>query len=120
MKTTLRAAMAMTAWMIAPSTFAADIDGTWNVSIEAPTGTSKATLVLTQAGDAIEGRYTGQFGESPVAGAVKGDEIVLTYRGEMQGVPIEVVYTGTVAAGVFSGKVTVVGFGDGKFKATRQ
>ena len=120
MRTTLKAFLTMTAWMIAPLAMAASMDGTWIVNIEAPTGPSKATLVLTQVGDAITGSYTGQFGEAPLTGTASGNDVTITYHVEMQGVPLEVRYVGTVQGHSFSGKVIVIGFGEGSFKATKQ
>jgi hypothetical protein len=120
MKATLKVLFTMTACMAASIAIGADIDGTWLVTIEAPTGTSKATLVLTQTGTDVTGHYAGQFGEAPVTGTTKGHEIELTYRVEMQGVPLEVNYIGTVEGAVFRGKVVVPGFGEGTFSGTKR
>ena len=120
MRTIVKSLLMMSVWIVVPIALAADIDGTWLVSIEAPTGTSKSTLVLAHDGDAITGRYNGQFGEAPVTGAVRGGDITLTYHVEMQGVPLDVTYTGKLAGGTMSGKVVVFGFGEGTFKATKQ
>jgi len=120
MRTTLKAFLTMTAWVVAPLAFAGSMDGTWIVNIDAPTGQSKATLVLTQSGDAITGSYTGQFGEAPVTGTASGNDVTITYHVEMQGVPLEVRYVGKVQGHSFNGKVNVIGFGEGSFKATKQ
>ena len=120
MKTTLKAFLAITAWMVAPIAIAGSMDGTWIVNIEAPTGQSKATLVLIQTGDAITGNYTGQFGEAPVTGIANGNDVTLTYHVEMQGVPLDVTYVGKIQGHSFSGKVVVHGFGEGSFKGTKQ
>ena len=120
MRTIVKSVLMTSAWIVVPLAVAADIDGTWLVSIDAPTGASKSTLVLAHDGDVITGRYNGQFGEAPVTGTTRGDDITLTYHVEMQGVPLDVTYTGTLVGDAMSGKVVVLGFGEGTFKATKQ
>src|SRR5262245_38277440 len=120
MKTTLLVALALCASIMTTVTKAADVDGTWIVTIDAATGQSSSTLELKCAGTNISGTYKGQFGEAQLAGSLRGDDLVIEVRPEMQGVPLEVKYVGKVDGTSMTGTVTVVGFGEGTFKGIKQ
>ena len=120
MKSILKSFLIMNALALAQMAAAADVSGTWKMSIEMQAGTSSPVFVLTQKGETITGNYKGEFGEAPVIGTIKGNDLSLAYRTEVQGVPLDVTYTGTVEGNTMSGKLLLVGFGDGTFKGIKQ
>ena len=61
------------------SAVAADITGTWQVTVHTPppTGDVPATFVLKQNGVKITGNYDGYGGAEEVAGTINGNDVVL-------------------------------------------
>lgn len=99
---------------------AADVTGTWNMTVETSSGNGTPTLVLVQKGEAITGNYKGQLGEADVSGTIKGDDISLIYKVDAQGQILTVTYAGKVAGNSMSGRVSMGQFGDGTFKGSKQ
>jgi hypothetical protein len=62
------------------SAAAADITGTWELTIHypPPDGDFTATYVLKQDGEKITGTYHGLRGPADVTGTIKGNDVVLT------------------------------------------
>jgi hypothetical protein len=100
--------------------YAADVNGTWKISIESETSKSSSTLVLKNDGAVITGTYQGQFSDAPLTGTLKGNEILIAFKTETQGVPLDITYVGTVVGDTMTGTVNVLGFGEGTFKGVRQ
>jgi hypothetical protein len=61
----------------------------------------------------------GRFGEAPVTGAIKGNQVTLSVTGSAEGQEIKMDYTGTVDGDAMAGKVVFGAFGEGTFKGTR-
>ena len=101
-------------------TIAADMSGTWEITVQSQAGRTHSVFALTQRGDAITGEYQGQFGEAPVTGTIQGNDVALEVHTETQGVPIEIAYTGTFDGEKFTGKIVVAGFGEGTFVGVRK
>ncbi len=120
MKIGSRILLAVTLFAMSQTIAAVELDGTWVMDIKMQSGTAHSTFALVQDGEALTGNYRGQFGEASVSGTVKGSVIALGYEVEIQGVPVEVTYLGTLEGGVMRGTVTIVGFGDGTFVGTKQ
>jgi hypothetical protein len=103
--------------VFAAPAFAADVDvtGKWTMAVETQAGSGTPTFDLKQDGENVTGHYSGQLGEAPVTGTVKGNEVVLTYKVSGQGQELVVTYTGTVEGDTMKGKVSLGEFGDGTF-----
>jgi hypothetical protein len=88
---------------VAFAAYAADIGGTWNLTVETSAGTGNPTLVLVQNGENLTGTYTGRFGESPVKGTFKDGAIAfsITVKGPMG--EAEINYVGKVDGNAMSG-----------------
>jgi hypothetical protein len=114
-KTVIAAVLAMAAQVA----MAADVTGTWNMTVETQAGSGNPVFTLKQTGDNVTGTYKGQLGEAPVTGTVKGNEVALSYKLEAQGMAIEVKYTGTVDGNNISGKLSLGDMGEGTFKGTK-
>lgn len=102
---------------LASPTIAADADvtGKWTMTVETQAGTGNPTFDLKQEGSNITGQYSGQLGEAPVTGTVKGAEVTFGFKVSGQGQELEVTYTGTVDGDTMQGKVSLGDFGDGTF-----
>ena len=61
---------------------AANVAGTWNLSMTSQRGTFEQTLKLEQKGDAVTGTLSGRRGDSPVKGSVKGDTLTFSVTRE--------------------------------------
>lgn len=104
----------------AASVYAADVAGTWSLSVESPRGVRESTLTLTQSGEELTGTLKGQRGETPVTGTLKDNALELNYTLEMQGTGIDVKYTGIVDGDTMSGTIDFGGMGEGKFTGKKQ
>jgi hypothetical protein len=114
----LMVALALSA--AAQLTWAADVTGTWLMTVEIQGGGGNPTFVLAQKGEEVTGTYKGQLGEAPVTGSLKGNDLSLSYKISAQGVDLEVKYIGTVSGNTMNGKVSLGEFGEGTFKGTKQ
>lgn len=99
---------------------AADVSGTWAVSVETPAGSGTPTFVLKQEGEKVTGTYTGQLGEAPVTGTVKGSAIEFSFDLTVQGTALHVTYAGTVEGATMKGTVKLGELGDGTFTGKKQ
>ena len=106
--------------LVTAAVWAADVTGTWVMTVDTGQGTGNPTFVLKQEGEKVTGNYKGQLGEAPVTGTIKGNDLALNYKISAQGVDLEVKYTGTVDGKNVSGKVSLGELGEGTFKGTKQ
>ena len=100
--------------------WAADVSGTWLMTVETQAGTGNPTFTLKQDGEKVTGTYKGQLGEAPVTGTIKGNALALSYKISAQGTDLEVKYIGTVDGKNVSGKMSLGELGEGTFKGTKQ
>ncbi len=92
------------------------VTGTWVFSVDIPTGSGNATLVLEQEGSTVTGTYSGVMGERvPVTGTAEegvvklffaSDEGLVSYEARLEGITMEgtTVY-GDRGAGTFRGRI---------------
>jgi hypothetical protein len=92
------------------------VTGTWVFSVDIPTGSGNATLVLEQEGSTITGTYSGAMGDRlPVTGTSEdgvvklffaSDEGLVSYEARLEGITMEgtTVY-GDRGAGTFRGRI---------------
>lgn len=112
--------VASTLTLATVTAWAADVTGTWNMTVETQAGTGNPVFTLKQEGENITGNYKGQLGEAPVTGTLKGNELTLSYKISAQGAELEVKYAGVVDGNSVSGKVMLGELGEGTFKGTKQ
>jgi hypothetical protein len=112
----------MAAWLLmaVQAAHAADVTGTWIMMVQTSAGSGSPTFTLTQKAGVIAGTYKGQFGEAPVNGTIKDDEVSWQFNVETQGVPLTITYTGKVSGKAISGKVSLGQFGEGTFTGMLQ
>ncbi|HXB75315.1 MAG TPA: hypothetical protein VNY05_44195 [Candidatus Acidoferrales bacterium] len=77
--------------------FAADVTGTWQLTVETTQGSGSPTVVFQQEGEQLTGTFKSQiFGEAKIAGSVKGNAIEFGFDGDVGGQKITVSYKGTI------------------------
>ena len=99
-----------------------DLTGKWLFTVQTSAGNGTPTVMLKQEGDKLTGHYSSaQLGEAELAGTVKGTEMKFTFGTEVQGIHLDVVYTGTIESkDSLKGTMKLGDVGDGTFTAKRQ
>jgi hypothetical protein len=91
------------------STAAANITGTWEVTIHypPPDGDYVARYVLKQDGEKITGTYHGMYGPADVTGTIRSEEVALSVTVQLAGGPNTARFSGRVTSATrMSGTVT--------------
>jgi len=113
-------------WLMAAACYAfsvgqnADVAGTWDMTVDAPSGSGEAVLVLKQDGQQISGTYRGRMGESSLSGTIRANNIRFTVALRFQDMSFTVVYTGSVEADRMKGTVDFGEAGRGTWTARRR
>ena len=69
---------------------AADVSGTWQLTVETNQGTGNPTAVLQQQGEQLTGTFNSQLlGEAKITGSVKGNVIEFGFEGDAGGQKIK-------------------------------
>jgi hypothetical protein len=97
-----------------------NLTGTWTLAVETGAGSGTPTVELQQAGEKLTGHYTGQLGEAPVTGTIKGSAVEFAFDISVQGTALHVVYAGTAQAAAMKGTVKLGDLGEGTFTGTRK
>ena len=97
-----------------------DLTGTWAMAVETAAGSGTPTVVLKQDGEKLTGQYTGQLGEAPVTGTVKGSAIEMGFDITVEGTTLHATYAGTVDGAAMKGTVKLGDFGEGTFTGKKQ
>jgi hypothetical protein len=97
-----------------------DVTGTWSFQVATDAGTGTPTMTFKQDGEKLSGHYSGQLGEAPLTGTVKGNAIQFTIDVSIQGAEVHLVYSGTVEKDSMKGSVKLGDFGEGTFTAKKK
>jgi hypothetical protein len=97
-----------------------DVTGTWSFQVETGAGTGTPTMTFKQEGEKLSGHYSGQLGEAPISGTMKGNAIEFAFDVSVQGTELHIVYSGTVEKDSMKGAVKLGDFGDGTFTAKKK
>lgn len=98
---------------------ATTLAGTWQFEVTHSAGVTTPTVTITQTADKLEGKYSGSYGESTLAGTVKGADFTFTVAiGTDQ--TVTVIYTGTLSANEVKGTVSLGEIGEGTFTGKRK
>lgn len=94
--------------------FAADVSGTWQVTVETSQGTGSPTVDLKQSGEQLTGTFHSQIlGDVQLTGTVKGNAIEFGFEGDAGGQKLKVNYKGTLESPTtMKGTAVYVGFDD--------
>lgn len=97
-----------------------DLSGTWGLEVVTEAGTGTPTVVLEQDGEKLSGQYSGQLGEAPVTGTIKGTEFTFSFTVTFQGNAGTVIYSGTADGSTMKGTVTLGEMGQGTFTGKKK
>jgi L-seryl-tRNA(Ser) seleniumtransferase len=105
----------------APAAPAADLSGTWAVTIAYAATTSTHHLHLRQQGAAIDGTHQGEFVSRPIAGRIDGRDVVLrSAYGEEHGDALSFRFQGTLAGDTMSGALDMGEYLSATWTASRR
>jgi hypothetical protein len=96
-----------------------DVSGTWAFAVETSAGSGTPTITLKQDGEKLTGQYSGQLGEAPLTGTLKGAAIEFAIDLNVQGTAVHVVYSGTAEKTSMKGTVKFGDLADGTFTAKK-
>lgn len=109
-------------WIFAPDVVgeeALNISGTWDFQVETDLGSGAPVITFEQQGENLTGQYRGTFGELPVTGTLKGNQINFSFVTDANGQDETVSYSGTVEQNVMRGEIQLGGAGSGTFSGKR-
>ncbi len=88
-----------------------NLSSAWTFTVETDTGITNPAVTLVQDGMTLTGHYSSEaLGENDLTGTVDGSEITIMFTADLQGMPVDVVYTGTINdEGVISGTMDIGG-----------
>ena len=97
-----------------------DISGAWLFEVTTAAGSGSPSMTFNQSGETLTGQYSGQLGEAPIRGTLKGNELTFSFDASVQEAKVHVVYTGTATKDALKGTVTLGELGEGTFTARRK
>jgi len=97
-----------------------DVTGTWAFQVETPAGSGTPTMTLKQAGEKLTGHYSGQLGEAPLTGTVKGSAVEFAIDVTVEANALHIVYSGTAEKDSMKGTVKLGDLGEGTFTARKK
>ncbi len=98
----------------------ADVGGTWAFTVDLGSITASPTVVFKQDGGALTGTYTSQqYGQFPLKGTVKGNEVQFAFTMTIEGNALDVQFSGAKDADGLKGTVSYGGLGEGSFVAKK-
>jgi hypothetical protein len=97
-----------------------DVSGAWAFQVEFSGGSGTPTMTFKQDGEKLTGQYSGQLGEAPLTGTIKGNAIEFAIDVNVQGNAAHITYSGTVDKDTMKGKVKLGDFGEGTFTAKKK
>jgi hypothetical protein len=112
-------AILTTVVLFSAALYAADLTGAWNAKVDlGSAGGGTPSFVLKQEGEKLTGTYSGQLGEAPLHGTIKGNEVVWDF--EVSGAQVH--YAGKIdsTGNKIEGTVDYGGQASGTFVATRK
>ncbi|WP_290579839.1 hypothetical protein [Ketobacter sp.] len=108
------------AMAVAPSSSGNSVEGTWHVTIKAPTGNQETQLVIQQEGDTIVGVQKGQSMDSPIHDAALNGNQIQWINHVSKPFKLKVKFNGTVDGNRMTGKCKAGIMGTYPFTAIRQ
>lgn len=99
-----------------------DVTGSWDIEVNTPEGTQKATLDASQKGSELTGTFTTtMFGAADLKnGSVSGNKVSFSFALDVGGNSLEISLSGTVDGDTMKGTATVAGQGTVDFSGTRK
>jgi hypothetical protein len=100
--------------VLMPAAFAADITGTWQVTVQTSQGPGSPTVEFQQKGEQLTGTFHSQIlGDAKLTGSVKGNSVEFSFEGDAGGQTLKVAYKGTIESPTaMKGTAVYAGFED--------
>jgi hypothetical protein len=102
-----------------PAPAAADVIGTWDVTVTTPQAAIPSLLKLRKDSDKIVGTISSQMGESSVQAEVKGKDLSVWFNFQGQNGPMAIELNGAVDGDSAKGSMLIGGQVGGEWVATR-
>ena len=104
---------------LAMSVMAADISGSWSVTLETDGGAGMMNINLVQEGEELKGTVSGDVGEAPVTGKVENNSV--TFSHDLPNYGVSASYSGEIDGNTIKGSVDFAsGAALGSFTAQRK
>jgi hypothetical protein len=99
-----------------------DVTGVWAFTVQSDAGTGTPTVTFKQDGEKLTGHYSSMLvGEAELTGSIKGQTIEFTVHADIQGMPLEFKFTGTIdGKDAMKGTLDTGGLGDATFTGKRK
>ena len=99
-----------------------DVTGKWTFQVTTSAGSGTPTVTFKQSGETLTGHYSSSnLGEADLTGTVKDRDIAFKFVGTVQGMSVDVTYTGTIESNdAMNGKLDIGGLAQGTFTGKRQ
>ncbi|HEU4390023.1 MAG TPA: hypothetical protein VFV34_19635 [Blastocatellia bacterium] len=104
----------------AASSGSVNITGNWDVTVQTDQGSGSPSFTFKQDGEKLTGTYKGMFGEAPVQGTVKGNDVTFLLKVNAQGTDLTLEYKGTIDKDTMKGTVKLGELGNGTWTAKRK
>jgi hypothetical protein len=99
----------------------ADVAGTWAFTVDLGSITASPTVLLKQDAGTLTGTYTSQqYGQFPLKGTVKGNQVEFNFTMSIDGNSLDVVFSGTADKDGLTGTVNYGGIGEGTFTGKKK
>ncbi len=99
-----------------------NLSSAWTFTVDVDGAITNPAVTLVQDGMTLTGHYSSEtLGENDVTGTVEGSDIMIMFTADLGGMPVDVVYAGTInAEGVISGTLDIGGgLAGGTFTAVK-
>lgn len=96
-----------------------DVTGEWVFQVDTAQGSGSPTFTFKQEGEKLTGHYIGAFGEAPVTGTVKGNQIEFSFKISGQ-LDATITYSGTIDGPTMKGKAQFGELGEAAWTAKRK
>ena len=100
--------------------FAADVTGTWTLTVETPGGTRQSTVEFRQDGKNLTGTVRSRMGDTPLTGSVNGNQVSFSVTRERDGQQFKIDYSAKVEDAKMTGTVKFGDNGDIPFTAAKK
>jgi hypothetical protein len=96
-----------------------NVAGAWDLTLSTPQGENTVNVTFKQDGDKLTGTLSSPMGEVPLTGTATAGSLKATANLDVQGMALEMAFTGKVAGDTLDGMVKVGDFGEFPFTGKR-
>lgn len=93
--------------------------GMWRVQFVIPSGTKAVNMLVKQSGTHLTGVITDEYGEYPIDGRLKDDEVTIVWTIPDDGKLVDISFKGKLEGDVINGVAQIGNLGEGPLQARR-